>query len=200
MHTRIVSFTDAKDIDGGVTYLRDKVIPMLSQAQGYRGATASADRHHAVFAVLSLWDTAEARDATEGALQTARTEALDIVGGELHVELYEQFVAEIGQRPPAPGASLMVTPVRMDPAKVDEDNRYFKEQVLPEIKATPGFLAVRAMGDRVTGKGLVGTSWADDEAMQRAAQDAQKRRENATGRGITFGDVSFREILYVDLK
>jgi hypothetical protein len=56
------------------------------------------------------------------------------------------------------------------------------------------------MGDRATGKGLVGTSWTDDEAMQRAAQDAQKRRENATGRGITFGDVSFREILYVDLR
>jgi len=200
MHIRIVSFTGAKDIDSGLVFLRERVVPILDRQAGYRGATASADRDNGVFAVLSLWETAEARDASESALVAVRGEAVDVVGGDVSVETFEQFVAEIGQRPPAPGSSLLVTRISMAPEKIDENVEYFKNDVLPKIKSTPGFQAARAMGNRATGEGLVGTAWADAEAMRRAAEDAQERRPDAIARGITFGDVSFREVLYVDLK
>ena len=75
MHVRLVTFTGAKDIDAGVKFLEEKVEPAMSSQQGYRGLTASVAREGGVFAVLSLWDTAEDRDASEAALASSRQEA-----------------------------------------------------------------------------------------------------------------------------
>jgi len=55
MHTRVLTFTGAKNIDGGVDYLRQKVVPLLKEQKGYRGVNASADRSGGVLGILSLW-------------------------------------------------------------------------------------------------------------------------------------------------
>ena len=200
MHSRVVSFEGAKDIDAGIKLTREKVVPLLKDQKGYRGLSASADRAGGVFSVLSLWDTAADRDASESVLAPVRAEAADVVGGNLKVENFEQLVAEMGEPPPGPGSALMVTRISMDPDKVDDNIAFFKSEVAPQIKASPGFRGLRNMINRDTGEGLVGTSWSDQEAMKRAAGEAEARREQGRARGINFGEVSFREIVLVELK
>ena len=56
------------------------------------------------------------------------------------------------------------------------------------------------MMNRATGEGLVGTLWSDQEALKRAAADAQARRDEATARGVKFGEMSTREIVLVDAR
>jgi hypothetical protein len=56
------------------------------------------------------------------------------------------------------------------------------------------------MINRETGTGIVGAVWRDQESMKAAAADAQTRREDAISRGVNFGDVSFRELLIVELR
>jgi len=87
----------------------------------------------------------------------------------------------------------------MDPAKGDDNLAYFKAEVLPTIKANPGFLAVRQQINRKTGDAIVGTVWTDKASMEAAAVDAEKRQAQAAGR-VVFGDQSKREIVFVDLK
>ena len=200
MHTRVVTFTGAKDIDAGLRLLQERVIPVLNDLKGYRGVTASADRARGVFGVLSLWETPDDLDASDSAVASTRREAAEVVGGELSVESFEQLAAEVGQPPPGPGSALMVTRFRMDPAKIDENIAFFKSEVVPQIKASPGFRGLRNMINRATGEGIVGTAWSDAEAMRRAAQDAQVRRQQAVARGVTFGELSFREILLAEMK
>jgi len=199
MHTRVVTFTGAKNIDGGIAFLRDTVVARLNEQKGYRGLTASADRSGGVFAALSLWETEADRDASESALAKTRQEGLAIVGGELTVETFEELLAEIVE-PPAPGLALMVTRISMDPAKIDENFAFFKSNVLPRIKASPGFRGLRHMINRQRGQGLVGSAWADQDAMEAAAADAQSRRQEAITRGVSFGETSYREIVFTDLK
>ncbi len=115
MHTRVVTFTGAKDIDAGVSFVRDNVLPLLSEQKGYRGMTVSADRDGGVFAVLTLWDTAEDRDATESILAPSRREGAEIIGGDVAVETFEQLASEVGESPPGPGSALFVTRISMDP-------------------------------------------------------------------------------------
>jgi hypothetical protein len=200
MHTRLVTFVGAKDIDGGVDFLRRRVVPVLGEQQGYRGVTASAERSTGVLGILSLWETAADRDASESALAKSREEGLGIVGGELSVETFEQLVAEMGDSPPGPGSSLMLTRIRMDPDKIDENLAFFKRDVLPRIKASPGFQALRNMMNRETGQGLVGSAWSSQDAMRSAAEEAMTRREEGVARGVEFGDTSYREILFADLR
>ena len=199
MHTRLLTFTDAKNIDGGVDFLRQKVVPILNEQKGYRGVSASADRSGGVLGILSLWETESDREASESALAKARQEGLDITGGQLTVETFEQLLSEVAD-PPGPGSALMVTRISMDPAKIDENLAFFKSDILPRIKANAGFQAVRNMIDRKAGHGLVGTVWANQDAMKAAAAEAQSRRQEAIARGVSFGDVSYREILFADMR
>lgn len=199
MHTRVLTFTGAKNIDAGVDFLRQKVVPVLNDQKGYRGITASADRSGGVLGILSLWETQADREASDSALAKARQEAIDIVGGELTVETFEQLLAEV-DAPPGPGSALMVTRISMDPAKIDGNFAFFKSDVLPRFKANAGFQSVRNMINRETGHGLVGTVWANQDAMKAAAAEALGRRQEGIARGVSFGDVSYREILFSDLK
>ena len=155
MHSRVLTFTDAKNIDGGVDFLRQKVVPVLNDQKGYRGVTASADRSGGLIGILTLWETAADREASESALAKSRQEGLDIIGGKLSVELFEELLAEVAD-PPGPGSALMVTRISMDPAKIDENFAFFKSTVLPRMKANAGFQSVRNMMTARPGTG----SWA----------------------------------------
>lgn len=200
MHARVVTFVGAKDIDAGIKFLQDKVVPLLSAQKGYRGFTASVDRAGGVLAVLSLWETPGDRDASDRVLASIRQDATEIIGGELKVENFEQLVADVGQPPPGPGSALMVTRISMDPAKIDENIAYFKSDVAPHLKALSGFQGLRNMINRETGEGIVGTAWSDQEALKRAADNSQARRDEAVSRGVNLGEMSVREIVLVELR
>lgn len=199
MFTRLLTFKRATDIDGGVTYLRDEVLPVLNGQHGYRGVTASADRAGAVLGILSLWESESDRAASDSALGKAREEAVKIVGGDLTVENLEQ-VAEVITKPPMAGCALMVTRTSMDPASVDDNIVFFKNEVVAQIKAEPGFCALRNMIDRQTGRGLVGTVWENRGAMEAFAAKSSERRAPAVSRGIRFDETSYRELLLAELK
>lgn len=197
MFSRVVSFTGAEDIDAGIQYTRETVAPLMHQQKGFRGTTASADRPGAVYGVLSIWETEADRDASESALAKVREEAQKIIGGQMSVEHFEEALVEVMQ-PPAVGSSLLIRRVSMDPAKVDDNLDYFKREVLPQIKANPGLLAVRQMINRETGDSMVGTVWADKASMEAAAEDSEKRQQAAAAR-VSFGEQSRREVVFVDL-
>ena len=199
MYTRILTFKRATDIDGGVSYLRDEVLPVLNAQHGFRGVTASADRAGALLGIMSLWESDSDRAASDSALGKARQEAVKIVGGDLTVENFEQ-VAEVTTKPPTAGCALIVTRTSMDPASVDDNIAFFKNEVVAQIKAEPGFCALRNMIDRQTGRGLVGTVWENRGAMEAFAARSSERRAVAVSRGISFDDASQRELLLAEIK
>ena len=197
MFSRVLTFRGAKNVDGGVGVVRD-TLPVLRGLKGYRGVTASADRDGGVFGILGLWETEADRDASLDALAGARQQGLDVLGGDLTVENFEELVVEMAS-PPTVGSALMVTRISMDPSKIDENVGFFKSSILPRITAAPGFLALRNMMDRKTGNGAVGTVWADQDAMKNAAAEAQARRDEGRARGVNFEEDSYREILFADM-
>lgn len=199
MHTRVVTFTGVKDVEGGIDLVRDEVLPVLNDQKGYRGTTVSADRTGGILGVLSLWDSAADREASFGALAKARQRGTEVTGGEMTIESFEELVADINEVPSA-GSALMVTRISMDPANIDANLEFFKSEVLPRIKANPGYLALRNMINRDSGEGLVGSVWKDQDAMKAAGADALARRQPAIDRGVSFSDVSFRELVLVELR
>jgi hypothetical protein len=75
MFTRTVTFTGAREIDAGLDFVREHALPVLRQQQGFQGLTASVNRSDGVLGVLSIWETAEARDASDSALGKVREDA-----------------------------------------------------------------------------------------------------------------------------
>lgn len=198
MFTRVVTITGAKDIDAGIEFVREEVAPLLHQQRGFRGTTASADWERGQFGVLSAWETEADRDASDSALLKARDEALKLVGGTMTVDLLEETVFERVGGPPAVGSALLVQRATMEPATIDDNVGYFRSSVLPWFMGLPGILVVRQMVDRSTGSAIVGTVWTDRPAMEAAAEASRERQRQAPP-GITFGERSMREIVFLDL-
>jgi heme-degrading monooxygenase HmoA len=198
MFTRLVTFTDASNIDAGIDYVRDTVSSVLHQQKGFAGTIASADRANGVYAVLTRWETEADRDASESALLKVREEGQQIVGGRLSVEYFEEVRLEKVAGPPRVGAGLLVTRASMDPAKVEDNLRYFEREVLPEIKKSPGLLFVRQLINRKTGDALVGSGWTDAAAMRAGAVEAENRQRNTPDLPVTIVDRSQREIVFID--
>ena len=199
MYTRLVSFTGATNIDAGVDYLRDEVLPVINAQRGYRGVTASGDRAAGVLHILSLWETEEDRGASDSALGKAREEAIKIVGGALEIENFEQVVEAISKRP-SPGCHLNVVRVRMDPASIDANVEWFKDMIAPQISSQPGFCSLRNMVDRQTGRAVSGSVFEDKETADASLAAIPDRRARAEERGVVFEDIAQREVLFGQLN
>jgi len=200
MFVRINSASGVKDFDVAVAMLKEKVLPALESNKGFRGLTASGNTETGDFAVLSLWETEEDLDASESAVTGLREETMETAGGSVTVTKMEQIAGAVGDTPPAPGCLLRIVSVKMDPARVDEQAEFFRSQVLPGIKASPGFRGARNMIDRKTGIGNVGTIWADEESLKANEKDADERRERARAQGVELGEPQYRTILFTHLR
>jgi heme-degrading monooxygenase HmoA len=199
MFARMITYSGAKNIDDGITFVREKALPTVQEQKGYRSLSASVDRANGVLGILSLWETEADRDASQSALASVREDGQHIIGGELEVETAEELFSEVAQ-PPGPGAYLVLRRVSMDPAKIDENLAFFKAEVVPQIKANSGFCGIRNLIDRETGKGAVGTVWTDEASARAAAADAQSRQGQAASRGVNLEEQSFREIVFADFR
>jgi heme-degrading monooxygenase HmoA len=200
MFVRVLTFAGAEHIDEGIRFVRDEAVPVLRQQHGYRGVAVSADRSRGVVGVVSRWETEADREASDSALAKSREDGLQLIGGTLTVELFEEVVWEVAEPPAAGSSVLRLRRTSMDPARIAENLDFFRTVAVPELRATAGFQAVRNMVDRQAGTGLVGTVWADQAAMEAGEAAGAARRQRATSeRGVTFGEESTREIAYVDM-
>ena len=198
MYTRLLTFTGISDLEAAVNLLQEKALPIIRSQRGYKGMTASVDRSTGAMSVLSVWETAADREASESALGKTREEArMDLGGGELTLELFDQRAFEV-RRQPDVGSALMVTRFKMDPARIDENLEWFQREIAPQIMGGSGFQALRLLINPDSGEGLSGTVWEDRAALEASAEAGVARREAGSARGITFGEISFREIIFTD--
>jgi heme-degrading monooxygenase HmoA len=199
MHARVVTFTAVTDIDAGIGVIRENVLPVLRDQKGFRSLHASADRSQAVLAVLTIWDTESEREASWDAVAPMRGENMAAIGGDVSVDRYEVLVQEIGGIPPVPGSALLLQPADTDTAKVGELLASFRSEVLPQIRTSPGFRAVRLLMNRETGRGMIATAWSDEAAMSEAAAETRSRWQASAARGVLLGEPSSREIVLTDI-
>jgi len=199
MHARVMTFNGATNIDDGVVFVREKSMPVVREQHGYAGLTVSADRSGSVFGILSLWQSEADRAASEQGLNAVRQEGLGIIGGDLTIENFEEVLVDLGDSPPGPGTALQIQRAKMDPATMDANLAFFAKEVAPRIKANAGFRALRQLANRATGETIVGTVWSDTAARKAAIAEAEARRQEAAGRGVTFGETSERDVLFIDM-
>lgn len=199
MYARIVMLTGVKDIDAAVAYLQEDPLSVLRSQRGYKGLSAGADRSSGLLGLLSLWETAADRDASESALAKTREDARRDLASDMTVESVEQLAVQVGN-PPAIGCALALTRLSLEPGKVAEIAELFNREILPEITAMPGFRSARLLINPETGDGMVSSIWDDEKSRDAALEAAQARRDEASARGVTFGERILGEVVFTDLR
>lgn len=198
MYARVITLTGVKDVDAAVAYLKETSLSVVRSQRGYKGITASADRSAGLVGILSMWETAADRDASNSALAKVREEARSQLADDMKVETFEERVLHVN-RPPTVGSRLRVTRFSADPGKIDELVEYFKQEIVPQVESVPGFRALRNLVNPETGEGVVGTVWDDEQGLQAAEAAVQKLRPEVAARGVTLGETSIREIVFTDI-
>ena len=198
MYARVVMLTGVKDIDAAVAYLQGDPLSVVRSQRGYKGMSAGADRSSGLLGILSLWETAADRDASESALAKTREDARKDLASGLTVEALDQVAVQVGN-PPTPGCALALTRISIDPGKVAEVIEHFKKEILPEVIGYPGFRSMRNLINPETGEGMVTSIWDDEKSREAALEVAQGRRDEAAARGVTFGERILGEVVFTDL-
>jgi quinol monooxygenase YgiN len=171
MYLRVTAFkSDPAQLDQGVAFLRDKIIPAMKQAPGFLGATAIIDRKEGTGAASTLWESLEAMNQAEQLGQQSRTQSAEATGLEVvDVDRFEITVLEMASPAPQLPSYTRVVTAYGDPKKLDVVTEMVRD-VVPKVKAQPGFRAYVAGINRMTGRGFTASSWATPE--QREASNA----------------------------
>lgn len=83
MHSRFTWIQgDASKVDDAVEQVKRDVLPVLEQADGFKGFTLHVDRSSGSMVGLSYWESEEAMQASEEAVRAGREEAARTVGGD----------------------------------------------------------------------------------------------------------------------
>ena len=69
------------------------------------------------------------------------------------------------------------TTITADPSKIDEGIAFVRDEVWPTVRAAEGCLGLSMLGDRESGRAIVTTSWATQEALASTRQMVLPLRE-----------------------
>lgn len=171
MYLRVTAFkSDPAKLDEAIAYIKSKVIPALSKAPGYLGATCVVDRQKGEGAASTLWESLEAMNKAEQLGQQARTDSSEATGAQmLDVDRFEITALEMAAPTPQVPSFTRIITAYGDPGKTDKVAHMLRDSI-PKVKSQPGFRAFAAGVNRATGRGFTASSWAT--ADQREASNA----------------------------
>jgi heme-degrading monooxygenase HmoA len=87
-------------IDATVAFLRDTAVPAVKSLQGYRAMLIFANRESGRVLVVSVWETAADREASEAVTSGLRAQAAEVAQVQrnaVRVSLYQTVLAEVSQ-------------------------------------------------------------------------------------------------------
>jgi hypothetical protein len=166
MYARVNTiFGTEGNVSAAVAQLEESDRSAVESAEGNRGLTTLVDRAAGVIVALSYWD--DLQRSSDAVLTQARERAAVAAGGELVAEGFEVAATE---RPavPAPGATVRMTRVQLERARIDAGLAFVRGELLQRLSAGSGLCSAELLIDREVGNGLLVTTWTDKDAADRA--------------------------------
>ena len=191
---------DPSNIDAGIRYVAEQVMPAITAMDGCIGLSMLVDRESGMCIATSAWNDEQSMHAADAALRPVREEAGKILGGDPSVDEWEIAVLHRDHRT-SESTNVRCTWLRMDPARVDEVIGLFRSEVLPVAEGMTGFCSASLMVDRVAGRAVSSVTWDSRQAMEASRDAATKLRSKvADEAGAEIEDVVEFEMALAHLR
>ena len=165
-----------QQLDEGIAYVRDEVLPGVQEMDGCVGLSMLADRDSGRCIVTTAWESDDAMRASADRVRAMREGAADRLGGQPDVQEWE-IVLLHRVRPADPGACTRVTWGQLDVGRLDETLETVRMALLPKVEELPGFCSISLLVDRQSGRSATAVTYESREAMDRSRQDASAIRQ-----------------------
>lgn len=202
MYLRVTAFkSEPGKLEEGIAFMKNKIIPSMSKATGYLGATCIVDREKNEGAASTLWESLEAMNNAEQFGQQARSQSSEATGLEvMDVDRFEITLFEMtSPTPQVPSYTRLIT-AYSDPKKADKVTEMVR-QVVPKIKEQPGFRSYAAGINRATGRGFTISNWATADQREASNTATASSRQPVADAGQMYGlQVQNFETVVADIR
>ena len=168
-------------LDDLVAYIRDDVMPMITELDGCVGLSLLTDRDTGRCIATSAWETDDAMHASAERVGASRERAVQMFGGTPEVQEWEIAVLHRAHRA-GDGACARVTWTRTGPANLDRVIDAYRESLMPWWEETPGFCSNSLMVDRRDGRCASAVVFDSHEAMAHTRDQFITLREEFVAR------------------
>ncbi len=158
--------TDPSQIDEGIAFTRDEIMPAVNAVNGCVGVSLMVDRKSGRCIFTSAWESEEALRAGLSLVQPMRARAEEMFGGTRTADQWEIAALHRDHHTRA-GAGVRATWVQVDPSQVDGGIELFKTSVIPQLEDLDGFCSASLMVERATGRAVSSVTFDSREAMER---------------------------------
>lgn len=199
MYARSTTITgDPGAIDAGIAYVRDEVLPTVTQMEGCVGMSMVADRESGRCIATTSWETQEAMEDSLDKVSTYRSRASDILGGSPDIEHWEVAIMH-RDHPTHEGACCRITWAK--PSDLDATLELFRTALLPQIEALDGFCSASMFVDRAGGRTCSTVTFDSRASLDASREPAAAIRERATREtGVQFLDVAEFDLAMAHLR
>jgi hypothetical protein len=187
-------------IDTAIAYVRDEILPTVSEMDGCIGLSMMCDRDSGRCITTTSWATEEAMHDSESGVHNLRMRYAELLGGSPEVQEWE--IAVLHRLHPAPEtATCRVIWSRGDPADAERTLDAFRMSLMPRMEELPGFCSLSMLVDRESGRAVTSVVYENREAMDRAAETARPMREEFTRQmGGEITDVAAFDLVLAHLR
>lgn len=191
---------DPSKIDGGIAYVRDEVMPAVTQMEGCVGMSLVVDRQSGRCIATTAWESEAAMQESQQGVRPLRDRAQEIFGApDSRVDAWEVAVVHRDHAAPE-AACARITWLRGDPQTAERALDTYKVGVLPRIRDLDGFCSSSFMMNRAEGR-AVGTVIFDSREQLEASREAAARLRDAavSEMGATVEDVAEMQVAFLHL-
>ena len=168
-------------VDDLIAFVRDDVMPMITELDGCVGLSVLSDRDTGRCIVTSAWGTADAMHASAERIRASRERAAERFGTTPEIQEWEIAVLHREHQARA-GACARVTWTRTDAAGLDRVTDAYRESLMPWWEETPGFCSNSLMVDRRDGRCASAVVFENREAMANTRDQFTTLREEFASR------------------
>ncbi|QWZ10052.1 antibiotic biosynthesis monooxygenase [Nocardioides panacis] len=201
MHARTTTLqAEPGKIDDGIAYVRNEVLPRVTDTDGCVGMSLLVDRESGRCIATTAWESEEALRAsaeTVRPLREAAERALGSTGSS--VDTWEVAVVHRDHALPE-GAFARVTWLSGDSNTADRAVEMFRMGVLPKVQELPGFCSASLLVSAEAGR-AVGTVMFETREQLVDSREAATRIRSAASKeaAATVDDVAEMEVAFAHL-
>ena len=201
MHARSTTINgDSGNIDAGIAFVRDEVMPTLMEMPGCVGLSMMVDRESGRSITTTSWSSYDAMADSAANVSSARAKAAEIMGGTPVVDMWEIAVMH-REHDAREGSWCRATWLEMTPDKMDAMLDYYRTRVLTTLEDMDGFCSASCMIDRASGRACSTARFADNDALMASAATARELRDTAAQDiGLRIVDVNAFELAIAHLR
>lgn len=180
MYARSTTFqARPSNIDQGITYIRDEVMPALHAMGGCIGLSLLVDRDSGQCIATSAWDDEDAMTTSAEQAAPLRERAGEIFGGGISVDEWQIGILHRDHHS-TDGACVRATWLKVPRDRAGLAIDFYRNEVLPSLDHLEGFCSASLLINRATGRAVSSTSFDSRDAMHRNREQATELRNART--------------------